>query len=458
MNIIILGAGQVGATLVENLVREENDITLVDINADRLKSLQNRLDIRTVVGSAAYPEVLQQAGAENADMLIAVTSSDEVNIVACQIAYQLFHTPTKIARIRSQQYLQYRDALFESGAFTIDVTISPEYLVTSNITRLIEYPGALQVLDFANGKIQLVAIRPYFGGPLVGKTLGSVQEYLPSFKANVAAIFRGNRSIPLKQDTTIEIGDEVFFVAARSQIREIMSALRRLDNPYQRIIIAGGGNIGFRLAQELENHYQVKLIEHNVARSHFISERLNKTIVLLGDASDRELLLNENIEYTDVFCALTNDEEVNIMSSMQAKRLGVRHVMALVTRTAYIDLIEGGDIDTAISPQHATIGSILTHIRRGDIINVHSLRRGAAEAIEIVAHGDISTSKVVGRKIEDIKLPKGTNIGAILRNNKVVIPNDETMIESDDHVILFLVDKRYLEEVECLFQVSVTFI
>jgi trk system potassium uptake protein len=458
MKIIILGAGQVGGTLAEHLAREENDITLVDIHPERLKELQTRLDIRTITGSAAYPNILQQAGAESADMLIAVTCSDEVNLVACQIAYQLFRTPTKIARIRSQQYLNHQELLFESGIFSVDVAISPEQLVTDSIKRLIEYPGALQVLDFAEGRVQLVAIRPYFGGPLVGKNLQDIHAYFPDLQAKVAAIYRANRSIPLNNDTFIEIGDEVFFIAPHHQIREVMSALRRLDNPYKRIIIAGGGNIGFRLAKALENDYQVKLIDHNAKRTMHIAEALHKATVLLGDATDRELLLSEDIDNADVFCALTNDEEVNIMSSMQAKRLGVRHVMALITRAAYVDLIEGGDIDTAISPQHATIGRILAYIRRGDIVNVHSLRRGAAEAIEIIAHGDKDTSKVIGRKISEIKLPKETTIGAIVRDHKVIIPDEETILETEDHVILFLVDKHYLKDVEYLFQVNVTFI
>ncbi len=457
MHIIILGAGQVGGTLAEHLLREKHDIMLVDTNGDRLRELQSRLDIGIVVGSASYPGILRQAGAENADMIIAVTSSDEVNLVACQIAYQLFRTPTKIVRIRAQEYLRKKDNLFEEGHFPIDVLITPEKLVTDYVTRLIEYPGALQVLDFARGKVRLVAVRPYFGGPLVGKTLGSIREHMPHYKAQVAAIYRGNRAIPVKSDTVIEIGDEVFFVAASSHILNVMSALRRLDNPSRHIMIAGGGNIGFRLAQDLENHYHVKLIEHNQKRAQNISQKLLKTIVLLGDASDRELLLSENIEYTDVFCAVTNDDEVNIMSCLQAKRLGARHVMALITRPAYVDLIEGSDIDIAISPQQATIGSILTHIRRGDIVHVHSLRRGAAEAIEVVAHGDMKTSKVVGRSLSQIKLPPDTTIGAIVRRNKVIIPDESTVFESEDHVILFLVDRRHLDEVERLFQVSVTF-
>lgn len=458
MNIIILGAGQVGGTLAENLVRENNDITLVDIDPKRLRDLQTKMDIRTVIGPASYPSVLEQAGAHDADMLIAVTSSDETNLTACQVSYQLFNTPTKLARIRAQDYLEQTEVLFGEGGFPIDYFISPEQVVTDYVRRLIKFPGALQVLNFADGEIRLVAIRPYFGGPLVGKTLSSLQEYMPHYQVKVAAIFRGNRSIPLDDSTIIEIGDEVFFIAPREHIRGVMASLRRLDNPYKRIMIAGGGNIGYRLAASIEEDYQIKLFEHNPDRCRYIAESLNKTCVLQGDASDRELLISENIEYTDVFCAVTNDDEVNIMSCLQAKRLGARQVMALITRTAYVDLIEGSDIDIAISPQQATIGSILTHIRHGDIVNVHSLRRGAAEAIEIIAHGDKETSSVVGRTITELKLPKGATIGALVRGEQMIIPDEETVIEPDDHCIVFLVDKKHIQDVERLFQVNVKFI
>ena len=250
----------------------------------------------------------------------------------------------------------------------------------------------------------------------------------------------------------------MFFIAARKNIRAVMSELRKVDKPNKRIMIAGGGNIGRRLAQTLESNYQVKIIDHNAARSSQISQELNKTIVLLGDAADEELLLEENIENTDVFCALTNDDEANILSAMLAKRLGARKVMALINRAAYVDLVESGDIDVAISPQQATIGSLLTHIRRGDVVRVHSLRRGAAEAIEAVAHGDPTSSQVVGRAVEDLKLPPGTTIGAVVRGDEVVIAHHDTVIQAEDHVILFLVDKRRVRDVERLFQVGFTFI
>lgn len=457
MKIVILGAGQVGGTLVENLVREENDITLVDIDNQRLRTLQNRFDIRTVTGPASYPSVLRQAGVNEADMLIAVTSNDETNLLACHIAYKLFHTPTKIARIRSPRYLDDKDKLFGDDGFRVDVFINPEQLVTDYVANLIEYPHALQVLDFADGKVRLVGVRPYFGGALVGKSLADLKVHLPNYNARVAAIYRGNRSITLSGETVIEIGDEVFFVAASNHIHDVMSALRRAEKPYKNIMIAGGGNIGERLALALEQQHQVKVIDHNVERSRHIANRLNKTTVLLGDASDRELLINEGIDSIDVFCAVTNDDEVNIMSCMQAKRLGARQVLALINRTAYVDLIEASDVDIAISPQQATISSILPHIRRGDIVNVHSLRRGAAEAIEIIAHGDAKTSKVVGRSLAEIKLPKGTNIGAIVRGDDVILVHSSTVIETNDHIVLFLVDRKHIPEVERLFQVNWTF-
>jgi len=456
MKIIILGAGQVGATLAENLASEANDITVVDTDTQRLRELQDRLDIRTVEGIASYPSILKQAGADDADMLIAVTQSDEVNMVACQVAFTKFRTPTKIARVRAADYAS-RSSLFSKEAFPVDVIISPEQVVTDYIFRLIEHPGALQVLDFAGGRAQLVAVKAYYGGPLVGQELRYLRQHMPSVDTRVAAIFRRGRPIIPEGTTVIEADDEVFFIAATNHIRAVMSELRRLEHTYKRIIIAGGGNIGQRLAEAIETRYQVKIIDHNAERCRILSEQLNKTIVLKGDASDQDLLLDENIENTDIFISLTNKDEANIMSSMLAKRLGARKVMTLINNPAYVELVQGGEIDIAISPQQATIGGLLTHVRRGDIVNVHSLRRGAAEAIEAVAHGDETSSKVVGRAIEDIDLPEGTTIGAIVRNDEVIIAHDDVVVEADDHVIMFLIDKKRIRDVERLFQVGLTF-
>ena len=456
MKIIILGAGQVGGSLAAQLASEANDITVIDTDTARLRELGDRLDIRTVQGKRSFPTVLRQAGADDADMLIAVTSSDETNMIACQVAYTLFRTPTKIARVRESAYLT-RGGLFHNEAVPIDVLISPEQVVTNYVKRLIENPGALQVLDFAEGKAQLVAVRAYYGGPLVGQELRFLRQHMPGVDTRVAAIFRKDRPIIPKGDTIIEADDEVFFIAATRDIRAVMSELRRVEKTHKRVVIAGGGNIGERLAEAIESRYQVKIIEASKTRADYLSQTLDRTVVLHGSASDRELLIEENIEDVDIFCAITNDDEANIMSSMLAKRLGARKVMTLINNPAYVDLVQGGEIDIAISPSQATIGTLLTHVRRGDIVNVYSLRRGAAEAIEAVAHGDARSSKVVGKSIGQIDLPPGTTIGAIVRDDEVLIAHDSTVIESDDHVILFVIDKKYIRDVERLFQVGLTF-
>lgn len=459
MKIVIVGAGQVGATLAENLAREYNDITIIDINAATLQALQDRLDIRTVVGTGCHPDVLVSAGIEDADMIVAVTSSDELNIIACQVAYSLFHTPTKIARVRANNYTnpKYKDKLFNDKNMPVDVMITPEQVVTDYICRLIEQPGALQVLDFADGVIQLVAMRAVEGGPLVGQELRTLKEHMPNIDARVAAIYRKDRALFPEGDTVIEDGDEVFFIAAKKNIRKVMSELRRVEKPYHRLVIAGGGNIGFRLTKALEEDYNIKIIEYSTERAKFLAEKLNRAVVLRGSATDQELLLDENIDKTDVFLALTNDDETNIMASLLAKRLGAKKVMTLINNPVYADLMQGGEIDVAISPQQATTSSLLAHVRRADTELVHSLRRGAAEALEIIVHGDEKSSKVVGRAIEDIKSPPGATLAALVRNGEVIIAHHDTVIESEDHVIVFVVDKENTKAVEKLFSVSFSF-
>ncbi len=457
MNILILGAGQVGSSVAENLSSEANDITLVDTNAALLHELSDRCDIQTVTGHASHPDVLKKAGIQDADMLVAVTNSDETNIVACQIAHSLFNTPTKIARVRSQEYLKYKE-LFSKKILPIDVLISPEQLIAEHIQRLIEYPGALQVLDFAGGRARLVGVKAYYGGPLVGHEISDLKKHMPGIDSRVAAIFRRGKGIVPDGSQVIEADDEVFFIAAAKDIRAVMSELRKLDKPIKRIMLAGGGNIGKRLAESLERKYNVKVLERNAERAEALSCDLNKAIVLQGDAADEDLLLEENIDQMDVFCALTNDDEANILSSMLVKRLGARKVMSLINRAAYVDLMESeGTIDVAISPQQITISGLLAHVRRGDVVAVHSLRRGAAEAIEAIAHGDSVNSKVVGKRVEQINLPEGTTIGAIIRGEQVIMAHHDIVIENEDHLILFLLYKEKFHAVEKLFQVGVTF-
>ena len=458
MKILILGAGQVGSSAAYHLSREEaNEVTVVDMRPDVLRELQDRLDIRTVVGHAAYPDVLERAGAGDAEIVVALTDTDETNMIACQIAYTKFRTPTKIARVRSAEYMNANE-LFTQDAIPIDVRISPEQLVCSHIVQLILYPGTSQVLDFADGLVRLVGAKADRGGLLVGQRIATLKEHIPNTEGRIAAIYRDGKAMLPKGDTVIQEGDEVFFITDRKDIRVFMSEMRRLEEPVRRVVIAGGGNIGVRLALALEQTNQVKIIERDPVRARKISEQLNKAIVLVGDAADEELLLEENIDNVDVFCGLTNSEEANILSCMLAKRLGAHKVMALINRASYVDLVESGSIDIAISPQQITIGSLLAHVRRGDVVKVHSLRRGAAEAMEAIAHGDADSSKVVGRKIEDIDLPKGTAIVAIVRGDQVIIAHHDTLVETDDHVILFMTDRRKIERLESLFQVGVAFI
>jgi len=379
-------------------------------------------------------------------------------MLACSVAFTLFRTPTKISRVRSTNYLSEHAALFESGAIPVDVIIGPEQLVTRNIEQLIANPGSLQVLDFAEGRIRLVAVKAVAGGPIVGRELQEIREHMPRVDTRVAAIFRrlGDPIIP-SGSTVVEPDDEVFFIAAREHIRDVTAELRDVDKPYHRIMIVGGGNIGATLAGRLEKRHQVKVIERSYERCRTLSDLLENSIVLHGSGNEPMLLRQENIENTDVFCALTDNDESNIMMSMLAKRLGAKKVITLITNSAYVDLI-GEEIDIAISPQQITISSLLAHVRRGDISAVHSLRRGAAEAIELTAHGDARSSKVVGQRLDALKLPSSVTVGAILRGDDVLMAHGNVVVEANDHVILFLTDRTQISAVEKLFAVGFGFI
>jgi trk system potassium uptake protein TrkA len=452
MKVLILGAGQVGRTAAYHLAREpDNQVTVVDSNEAVLRDVQSRLDVRTVAGNAAYPAVLEAAGIADTDMLVALTSSDEVNMVACEIAHALYRTPTKIARIRASEYTS-QERLFADGALAVDVWISPEQLVTEYIERLIRNPGALHVVDFADGRVRLVGMQARKGGLLVGQQLRTLRDHMPNADARIAAIFRDGRFIEPEGETSVEEGDEIFFVAARDNIQRMMNEITRAEEKVRKVVIAGGGNIGFRLARLLEKDYQVKLIERDVERARRVSERLDGTIVLSGDAQDEDLLIEENIDDTDVFAAVTNSEEANVLSAMLAKRLGARKVLALVNRPSYGELMENRSIDIAVSPQTVTIGSLLAHVRKGDVVQVHSLRRGSAEALETVVHGPQDRSRVVGRRIEELELPNGASIVALVRGDRVLIAHHDTAIETEDHIIVFLSDRRQVDAVQRLFQ------
>jgi trk system potassium uptake protein TrkA len=466
MNIIILGAGRVGESVAENLVSEKNDITVIDTDPRRLRLLQNRLDLRGVTGNGIHPTVLEAAGAHDAEMLIACAALDETNLVVCKIARDLFNVTTTIARLRSAEF-QDGQTSDTRTAFGVDAVICPEASVTRYIHKLVEYPEALQVLEFARGRVSLIAVRAISGGAMVGHIISELPQLVPRSAMRFVAIYRtdergSDRQIVCDGATRIEPGDEVFVLAATKDIRRVLDTLRRRDEPVRRVLVAGGGKVGLRLARQLAAECRVKVIEANAQRCEYLATQLpGDTLVLNADSTDEELLENANVRDTDLFLALTSDDEDNIMACLLAKRLGAKRVLALINRRAYADLVQGTQIDIALSPAQTVIGELLTHVRRGQVEAVYSLRRGDAEALEAVAHGDRKSSQVVGRRIEALALPTGSQIGALVRGEReaaqVIIPHHDTVIETGDHVIVFLPHKRMVREVERLFQVGATY-
>ncbi|HKX95890.1 MAG TPA: Trk system potassium transporter TrkA [Methylibium sp.] len=466
MNIVIVGAGRVGESVAESLVSERNDITVIDTDPQRLAVLQDRLDLRGLPGNGVQPSVLAEAGAADCDLLIACAPLDETNLVVCKLAHDLFNVPTTIARLRSPEFEQGAPLLGKASGFAVDEVICPEASVTAYIRKLIEHPEALQVLEFAGGLISLIAVRAVHGGPLVRHSLAEIPRLVPGIDMRIVAIYRGVQRVAVDGDTRIEPGDEVFVLAATEHIRTVLGALRAMDGPVRRVMIAGGGKVGLRLARQLQGSQQVKIIESDRKRCDYLATQLPGTcLVLHGDSTDEDLMDDENVREMDLFLALTSDDEDNIMACLLAKRLGAKRVLALINRRAYADLVQGTTIDIALSPAQAVIGELLAHVRRGDVEAVHSLRRGVAEALEVVARGDAKCSKVVGRRVEQIGLPRGVQIGAIVRGleaeggapPRVLMAHHDTVIERDDHVIVFVPRKRMLRDVERLFQVGATF-
>jgi trk system potassium uptake protein TrkA len=451
----------VGESVAESLVSEQNDITVIDQDPARLRLLEERLDLRGVVGNGIQPSVLREAGAKDADMIIACAAADESNLVVCKIAHDVFNVPTTIARLRSPEFNEGDELLGKSG-FAVDHVICPEESVMRYIEQLIQYPEALQVLEFAEGRVSLIVVRAAADSLLVNRSIAEFRERLPHAEMRVVALYRQDTLIDASPETRILPGDEVFVLADTRKIPIVLGGIHKTDKPVQRLMLAGGGKVGLRLARNLVGQYDVKLIERDKKRCEYLASQLPSSMLILnGDGADEDLLQEENVGEMDLFLALTSDDEDNIMSAMLAKRMGARRVMALINRRAYADMMQGSTIDIAISPAQTVIGELLAHLRRGDVAAVHSLRRGAAEALEGIARGDIKTSKLVGRRVEEIKLPKGVSMGAIVRgegkNSEVLMPHHDTLIEANDHIVLFIPNKQDVRAVEKLFQVSATF-
>jgi trk system potassium uptake protein TrkA len=485
MKIIILGAGRVGLSVADSLVSEHNDITVIDTNAGRLRELESRLDLRGVVGNGIDPAVLAEAGARDTDLLIACAAQDETNLVCCKVAQMLFNVPTRIARVRSSGFSQNSSEVVREG-FAVDRILCPEDSLTRYIGKLVEYPEALQVREFAGGRACLVSVRARAGALAVGQPIGELRGCLPEVGMRIVAIYRRfadqpDRFVACDGATRVEPGDEVFVLSAREHIPQVLAALHRPadqpSRPVRRIMIVGGGTVGERLARQLAHEagrFHIKIVEEDVQRCTALAAALpEEVLVLQGETTDEDLLGDEGIEEVDLFLALTDDDEDNIMACLLAKRMGARRVLALINRHTYADLMHGTQIDIAVSPAQAMLGELLAYVRQGDVQAVHSLRRGVAEALEIVARGDRKTSRVVGRKVEDLSLPPAVHMGLIVRGlpdpdalpeegapsvePQIIIPRSHTVIERNDHVVFFLPRKRLVREVEKLFRVSATF-
>ena len=452
--IAVLGGGQVGSSLAKILTDDGNDITLIDADLSVIEDLQEDNDIKTIHGNASSPSVLEQAEVNDCDILIATTASDEVNLVSCHLAKKMFNVPTVIARLRNSEF-QVSTSGFDLDLFSINSIISPSQLVTDFIKNIIEHPGAFQAYDFADGKLQVIGATVLKDGPLAGRKLSEFKKHLPNVDVNVIALYRDRKILPVNGTTVIETGDDLFFLATEENMR-FMSELSKNQSRIENIMIAGGGIVGMTLADKLSQKFSTKIIEKDLIRSKYLSESLEDTVVLNVDISDESLLDNEGIEEVDYFCSVTNDDQMNILSAKLAKDLGAKKSIAIINKLSYRKLVSK-EIDVVVSPEDVTIGSILASVRTSDVVKVHSLGFGEAELLEIIIHGDNKTSKVVGKKVSELELPSGCRIGAIYREGKVILLNDDASIQSNDRLIIYLLHKKDFSKLAKLLQVSIGF-
>ena len=452
--IIVFGGGQVGSSVAKILSDDGNDITLVDVDKSVLENLRDKMDIKTVHGLASHPSVQKLADAENSDMVIAVTGSDEVNMAACHVAKNVYNVPKIIARLRANEYLSDEDG-FDKKLFSIDEVISPNILITDNVKNIIDHPGAFQAFKFASGKVHVIAAKVLANGPLARKRLSEFKEHMPNVEVKVVAIFRDKKYLIPDGETFVMPDDDVLFIATEENMR-FMSELRKVTDEPHNVMIAGGGRVGSALAKKLEGLYNLKLIEKDKTVAQSISESLSNTVVLHSDIADETMLKNENINNVDYYCAVTNDDQMNILSAKLAKDMGAGRTIAIVNKSSYRNLVSK-EIDIVVSPEDITIGSLLASVRTSDIVSVNRIANIDGEVMEIIAHGDKKTSKLVGKKISELELPKSIIIGAIVRENEVLLTNEDIEVIAEDHVIIFALNRKELPIIEKMFQVSVGF-
>ncbi len=455
MRIIICGAGQVGYNIAEYLSGEENDVTVIDQNDVKIADINDHLDVNGIVGHASNPDVLKAANAGDAEMIVAVTQSDEVNMIACQIAHSLFNVPKKIARIRNQAYLQPAWAnLFSRAHMPIDVIISPEIVVANDIYKRLSVPGTTFVSSMAEGLVHLIGVVCTESCPLVNTPLSHIENLFPDLTFKIVAILRKNRPVWPSESEQLFIGDEVYFVVDTQHLKRTMAAFGHEEKEARKILVAGGGNIGLGLTKLLKERgrgVQLKIIERNEQRAEFLSEQLENIVVLNGSSLDRDILNEAGIENVETFVAVTNDDESNILGSLLAKQYGCQRVVTLVNNNAYSPLVGPLGIDAMVSPRSIIVAHIMQHVRRGRIKGVHNLRDGFAEVIE----AEISdASKIVNTAISEIDLPDGVIIAAIVREEQVILPTPDEAIRSEDHIIV-MAPQRQTQNVEKMFSIQV---
>ncbi|WP_028357218.1 Trk system potassium transporter TrkA [Brackiella oedipodis] len=455
MKILIVGAGRFGSSVAENLVSERNDITVVDIHAGKLAYLQERFDLRVVHGDGSLPNVLEEAGAEDSDLIVACAAHDAVNLVACKISRDLFNIPRRIACLRTSYY--YHNADFAKESFGVDSIISPENSVTDYLYSLIDFPEALQMVEFANGRLSIMTLRVGRQSVLQKLKINEHHLNLPDINGRILEVIRHGEKLPLSRTFSLQADDEVVLVIDSREARKTISRVHRQQQKVRSIMIAGGGNIGSRLASLLaDDNYNVRVIESDKERCKHLAAKLpDEVLVLHGDATDESLLKNENIAEMDTWLALTSDDEDNIMSSLLAKRLGARKVITLITRQAYGELMQGSMIDIAVSPAIASLGTLLHDVRQGAVVRGYKLHQGASEAVEFEVVGDENDSNITGRKTSDVRWPRSSVLAAIIREDKVIIPEPDTVFKQGDHVVIYATNRKVMERVEKLFQVKV---
>ncbi|MEQ8745316.1 Trk system potassium transporter TrkA [Pyruvatibacter sp.] len=457
MKVIICGAGQVGSGIARQLSNEHNDVTVIDNSPALIQQIADSLDVRTVVGYASHPDVLERAGAREADMIIAVTFADEVNMVACQVAHSLFNVPTKIARIRAQSYLRpvWQD-LFTRDHMPIDVIISPELEVGRAVMRRLKMPGALEAIPFGDGHITFLGIALEDDCPVVNTPLRQLTDLFPDLTAVVTGIQRGDRLFVPDSGDQMMVGDIAYVVSDTTQTRRVLSLFGHEEKAARRVVIVGAGNIGRHVAQELETEHtkvKVKIIEADKATAVIAADELSRTVVLHGNALDEEVLREAGADSAETLIALTNDDKVNILSSVMAKQLGCGRAIALINNRSYANLMGPMDIDAFVNPRATTVSTVLRHVRRGRIRGVSSVQDGKAEVIEAEA---LATSTLVGRPLRDADLPNGMRIGAILRGTRVIVPRGDTEVHAGDRVVIFALADE-VSHVERMFRVSIEF-